>query len=106
MDLEYENVHVLMLMQALLGKVTENIRNVSIDFAPNVININVLLEKDLEKTREDVDDILFAFEANRLRDYTVDLLVKVTANIVIDTREYYNINFPGRMVYSRKEYFL
>ena len=92
-----ENAQVVNLVQAMLGLVSPALRLVTLEVAPGgIVTIRLLLEHDEPDDIEDIEDIIFEFEA--LQSGPV-----VKSQILFDSRPISEIGFPGRMVYCRKE---
>jgi len=97
MNLSYENCQVLNLVQAMLGSISENFRFVFIDSSDSFVRIKFILDKKNEEDVEEIEDIVFEFEA--LQDKSID----VDYEVIFDSRPLSEIGFSGRMVYSRRE---
>ena len=93
-----EALQVLRLAQALVGAVSPNLRRVSLEQRdPGEVGLHFLLEQDSEDDREEIEDVVFEFEAMQDSDIVID--VKVT----VDAGPLERIHLPGRVVFGRKE---
>jgi hypothetical protein len=94
---EEENMHVLSLVQAMLGAITPNFRAVWLVCNPIGVRLHFLLEHESSEDREEIDDILFEFVALQSSGIDAEVLVNV------DMRPWVEMELTGRMVYMRKE---
>jgi hypothetical protein len=104
--LKYENDRVLDLVQAMLGAVTANFRAVSLSITDRNIILTFVLFEDTEEDREEIDDIVFEFEALQPQFIANDLqlhIVEVDFVIIVDKSPLSEINLPGRKIFIRKE---
>lgn len=93
-----ENLHVLCLVQAMVGAVTPNLRRVALEvLGPRKVRLCFVLEREDPEDREEISDISFEFEA--LQPGGIDLDV----NVLVDSRSIEQIELPARVVYGRKE---
>jgi hypothetical protein len=97
MNKHEENTQVLNLVQAMLGSITPNFRVVSLECNPNAVRLYFLLEHESSEDREEIDEIIFEFEALQSSRIDVELVV------CVDTRALDELEILGRMVYARKE---
>lgn len=94
---EFENKQVLNLIQAMVGSITPNIRRISLECVENCIKLYFLIAQENAADREEIEDILFEFEA--LQDSFVDVQVSaIVSSGIINSLE-----LPGRLVFGRKE---
>ena len=96
-DLSVENSQALRLIQALVGAVSKNFRRVTLEVEESRISLWFLLEHESSADREEIDDIVFEYEA--LQDGYVDIEV----NVLVDQRDVADIDLPGRAVFGRRE---
>ena len=97
MNLEQENAQVLNLVQAMAGFVTPNFRIVTIEVTRKGVVLRFLFERDDPQDREEIEDIVFEFEALQMTG------VRTRVDILVDNRSIHEIEVPGRIVYGRKE---
>ena len=98
MQFDVENRYVLDLVQALVGAITPNMREVGIRSSDPLI-LYFLLERESDEDREEIDDIVFEFRAlqdNPLIDLTVDVIVSNKPLLIAMAQR------PNRVVFSRK----
>lgn len=95
-DLIHKNMQVLSLVQALLGSITNNLRAVSIHCASQGVALTLVLFHESLECREEIDDIVFEFEALQFRN------IGVTVDVIVDARPYEEIRLKGRLVFLRK----
>ena len=96
-ELAAENAQVLNLVQAMLGLVSPVLRLVTLEMGlDGIVVIRLLLERDGPEEIEDVEDIIFEFEALQIGPV-------VESHVLIDSRPLSEVGVPGRMVYCRKE---
>ena len=96
-SLERENRWVLDLVQAMVGAVSSNFRRVGIQLDNEAIRIQFILERDSAEDREEIEDILFEFEA--LQNGPVE----VEASVLIHAGELQSVELYPRVVYGRRE---
>jgi len=94
-----ENTQVLNLVQAMLGSITPNFRYVFLKCTPTGVLLHFLLEHENLEDREEIDEIVFEFEALQLQFIDVEVVVSVDKRALGDL----NIPIPDRTVYGRKE---
>lgn len=92
-----ENQQVLNIVQAMLGSITENFRAVFLNCHDTGVVITFILQRDNVEDREEIDDILFEFEALQLSGIHVDF------KVIVDSKHLAEIEISGRMVFGRKE---
>ncbi len=92
-----ENLQVLRLTQAMVGAITANFRRVSMEVSPLGVLVRFLLEKESAEDREEIEDILFEFEA--LQEQAIELDVEIQ----VDSRPLSSLILKGRPVLGRKE---
>ena len=98
MGLTEENALVLDLVQAMQGAITPNFRRVTLELtSPGAVCLRFLLERDDADDREEVDDIVFEFEALQTQNIQVDV------KVIVNARPLHALNLPGRGVFGRKE---
>jgi hypothetical protein len=100
MNLEEQNIQVLNLMQSLVGCVSPNFRSVKVDFdGTGGVILRFILEQDIAEDREEIEEIVFQFEAYQ------SSLVKVEVEVLVDDRPIHVVNptVKGRAVYGRRE---
>lgn len=96
-DLNYENLQIANLVRAMLGSISPNFRAISISFKNTDISLFFLLEKDLAEDREEIDDIVFEFEALQLS------YVKMDVKVEINDRPRSELTMPEILIYLRRE---
>ena len=92
-----ENLQITQLVRAMLGSITTNMRAVAIAFYKDRLALIFVLEQDRLEDREEVDDIVFEFEALQ-SGYS-----KIEKIVYIDSRPFSEITIPGEYVYLRHE---
>ncbi len=92
-----ENQYVLGLVQALLGGVTPNLRAAAIECVGDEVRLVFLLRNESPEDREEIDDIVFEFEA--LQETVINLDIKV----VVSNKPLETLGLPRRKVYLQKE---
>jgi hypothetical protein len=92
-----ENTQVINLVQAMLGSITNNFRAVFLECTDSDVALHFILEQEHSEDREEIEDIVFEFEA--LQQSGID----VEVDIAVDARPMPEIAPPGRMVFLRKE---
>lgn len=98
MTLEREDMEVLILIQSLVGCITENMRLITLECNYSGTCIWFLLERDNDCDREEVEDVIAEF-GGTLNDCQVPLNYRV----ICDERPICELHLPGRVVYARKE---
>jgi hypothetical protein len=88
------------LTQSLIGAITPNFRAVSFELATPTIRLNFLLEQDSAADREEIEDIVFEYEALELG--MPNPCEVVAAGIVSQLPEALT-RLPGYRVFGRKE---
>lgn len=91
---------VLCLVQAMLGAVTPNFRTVHLSVhhgKPAMVRLDFVLAEESAEDREEIDYIVFEFEAMQCGPLMAEVVVTV------DSYPFERINPGGRMVYARKE---
>jgi len=96
-DLERENMHALMLQQALLGAISSNVRLIYMKSSPNAIGVYVVLEHDSDSDREECDDLVMEVEV--LFDRPID----VTVHVSVSQDPLFLNRIDGRAIFRRKE---
>ena len=97
MALDQENMQILNLVQAMLGSITPSIRQVSVALSSVGVRLYFVLEGDSSSDREEIEDIVFEFEALQSSQVGVDV------EVLVDMRPLHKLGLPGRLVYSRTE---
>ena len=93
-----ENTQVLNLVQAMVGSITPNLRRVTLEVgAPDFVKIRFVLEREDPVDREELEDIVFEFEALQEGNVEVDM------DVIVDARPIHEMDLPGRVVFGRKE---
>jgi hypothetical protein len=92
-----ENAQVLNLVQAMLGSISPNFRAVCLLGAEGSVALRFILEQANEADREEIDEIVFEFEALQSSGVAVDVEVVTEAGILTDEV------LSGRLVFSRRE---
>ena len=93
---ERENQLVLSLVQALVGSVSPNFRRVGLRVSAASVGIQFVLEQESESDREEIEDILFEFEALQVGP------VEVHASVQIHDGDLRELNLYPRPVFGRK----
>jgi len=81
----------------MLGSISSNFRAVAISFKGLDIGLLFILEIDRPEDREEIDDIVFEFEALQLSFTKIDVTIK------IDRRPRAELTLPEALVYLRRE---
>ena len=97
MTLTDENKQVLNLVQAMLGSISANFRAVFLKSFDAGVKIYFFLKYDCIEDRDEIDDIIFEFEA--LQSSGID----VNFEIIIDSVPLSEIDKYGRMIFSMRE---
>lgn len=97
MTLAAENSQILNLVRALLGSVSDNFRAVSLSTTDDAVKLQFILCADDEEDREEIEDIVFEFEA--LQDHGIDVEVEIR----IEASPIAELKFLDRIVFLRKE---
>ena len=87
----------LILTQALLGVISPNFRMVSLAIESEISKVTIILEKDFEDDREEIEDLKTEFEALQPICTDYDFKVKIT-NETLDWPDSSSI-----VVYRRRE---
>jgi hypothetical protein len=96
--LNFENFQVLNLVQALLGSIGSNFRYISLICSEEKkVTLFFIIENDRLEDREEIEDIMFEFEALQDSFINDEVIIKV------DSRPLREIDLVGRRVYVRKE---
>lgn len=97
-ELKKENEQVLNLIQAMLGSVTANMRAIGIDSRNGEVKTTFLLGGETPEDQEEIEDIVFEFEALQLENVPVDV------EVVVDSRPLDDLLVPwARVAFLRKE---
>ena len=86
------------LVQAMLGAVSPNFRQVNLCREDDEWILSFFLESDSEEDREEIEHITVQFEA--FHDRPVDMKIEIT----VGSEELSFPEGPGRAVYRRREY--
>ncbi len=98
MGLTEENLQVLNLVQAMIGAITPNLRRVTLELTSSEsVCIRFVLEQDDRDIQEELDDVVFEFEALQVKNIKLDI------RVIVDSRPIEELNLPGRVVFGRKE---
>lgn len=95
--IDRENQQVLFLAQALLGNVTEDLRFVAIQVDGARVRVTFTVFRDGEDVIDDVDNVIFEFEALQIDDTEVEF------DVVVDKRPLSDVKLDGRLVFARKD---
>jgi len=95
----FENLQVLFMVQALAGNLTAAMRAVTIKCSQRAVFLTFVLCQDEPKSREDIEDIVFEFEALQTRNIDIHVNVKIDNNYI---RECVG-SVDGRAVVLRKD---
>ena len=93
--LAWENRQVLNLVQALIGAVTPNFRGVTLECLTEKVMLHFVIDYESEADREEIDDVVFEFEALQSTNVQVEVVVVVSQEPIVE--------LAGRRVYGRKE---
>ncbi|WP_169979132.1 hypothetical protein, partial [Tautonia rosea] len=96
-ELAFENARVLDLVQAMFGAISPNMRAISLECVDGGVLLRFLLAEESEVDREEIDDILFEFEALQER------AIEIRSSVVVSSRPEARVELPGRWVFGRKE---
>lgn len=100
-DLDFENLKVLCIVQALAGAVTENVRAVTARCAPNSVAVTFVLYREDPEMREEIEDFIGELEALQLSGS-----IEISVRVIIDDqpmgeeRKHWQ---DGRIILMRKE---
>lgn len=98
MSLTEENTQVIHLVQAMVGGVTANLRRVTLEVPrPGAVHLRFVLERDDPDDREEIEDIVFEYEALQRTGIELDV------DVIIDGRPVAELGLPGRVVFGRRE---
>jgi len=102
-DLEFENLQVLLTVQALTGEITENVRAVTITCrASDSVDVTFVLYREDPELREDIiEEFVPEFEALQESGSILGAI-----KVVIDNQPFGEERKPwmdGRIVFLRKE---
>jgi hypothetical protein len=92
-----QNLQLINLVQAMLGSISGNFRAVFLDCQERRAMITFVLERDTAEDREEIEDILFEFEALQ------ETGVEIDKNIIIGLQPIGELKNAGHLVFSRKE---
>ena len=100
-SLAERNMVTVMLTQALLGAVSENIRMVSIFEAGSSLKVQFVFERENKDDREEVEDVMAVFDGLLL---SMDRpRFDLESEVVVDQKPLRVPAFPSRAVFKRKE---
>ena len=91
-----ENIQIIHLIQSMVGAISPNFRRVTVEVSES-ISLCFLLERDDSRDREEINDIVFEFEALQ------EGAVEVRVDVLVDRRPLSEIDLPGRAVFGRRE---
>lgn len=91
------NKFLLELNEALIGKITPNLRRVAVTYSGMAWTIDFVLESDTEVDREEIGETVAAFEALQMVQLPLKICVLVTKDILAWPHE------PNRVAYWRRE---
>lgn len=95
MEFTEEDLQTLRLTKALLGSLSGNFRQVSLELGHDgAVTLHFLLEAESRLDRDEIDDIAFEFEALQERE------VETTVDVAVDNARRV---LPGRLVFARRE---
>ena len=95
--LDKENRLALNLIQALLGAPSRNFRRIGLRVEEESVGIQIILAEESDRDREEIADVILAFEALQQGPVPIELQVLIHAG---DLRE---IAIHPRAVYLRRE---
>ena len=97
-ELAFENARVLDLVHAMIGGVSANLRAVTIEVVQERVRLHFLLAEESTTDREEIDDIIFEFEApQECLNVVAEVCVLVSPEASALTM------LPGRRIFGRKE---
>jgi hypothetical protein len=94
---DFENLQVLHLVQAMLGRITPDFRAISLVCKDGAVVLHFILEQDRAESRDEVEDIVFEFEALQQSN------IAVTVTLSVKSGQLEEVDAPGRVVYLRRE---
>lgn len=96
-----------MLMQAMIGSVSSNVRMITLEYESDRWNVSFYLEQDDLSDREDAEDIVAEFGGyfDDIRDVISQQAFSTVTYEVIVTQEGMNFtqNEDGRIIFRRRE---
>lgn len=95
--LEVWNYQVLMLVQALIGSISENFRMVAILWVEREWVIQFYLESKSEEDIDEIEEIVCQYTAYQ------DSELKCRYEVIVGSKTLPNISPAGRAVYRRRE---
>jgi hypothetical protein len=98
-NLEHENRQVLALLQAVMGRISTNMRVIALVPRGREATLKFLLEEESNEDREEIDDMLFEYQSywDSFEDCEVNAEV-----VVIGNRNLTHEDGEGRLIYVRK----
>lgn len=96
-DLNEWNVQTLRLVQALLGSISLNFRMVTLGRRGRSWSIEIVLEKESARDREEIEEIITDFDVQQCRDLEREVDVIINQNQISWPEP------PTRVVYRRRE---
>jgi len=80
----------------MLGSITPNFRAISLVATESSVALHFLLEQDRPNDRDEIEDIVFEFEALQLSNIAVKVQVGASDQPIAD------LALPGRRIYLEK----
>lgn len=99
-DLQQLNDLALDLVQAAVGSITPNFRRIWLELKDGQrVRLGFLLEQDIASDKEEIEEIVFEFEALQERALDVEL------SVLVDSRPLEQLEWPSqaRVVFGRHE---
>lgn len=96
-DIEYVNGQIVLLVEAMLCSITPTFRAVSIVCGEKSSALYFVLDEESQDCREDIDDIVFEYQALQ------EVIREIELFVIVDRCDIAALNIPGRFVYQRKE---
>lgn len=99
-DLAYRHKQIVSLIQASLGKISRNMRLISVVPKGKGATLLFLLEEESAEDREEIEEIASRYLA--LQDYLVEQGVDASINVIGNREIVKGDDYSGLLVYRRK----
>ncbi len=96
-NLVFENSQALILQQALLGAISENVRLITFQVDEGCIVVNCIIENESKSDQEEFEDLISEIEALQSKPINIDVKVKVSKETIFLNQ------VKGRPIFFRKE---
>lgn len=96
-DSELWNQMSMNLVQAMIGAISANFRQVSLNQIDQQWQLEFVLDKDLNIDREEIEDIGAEFEALQEGNINYKVIIYVSSDDLVFPE------FPGRVLFRRRE---